>query len=96
MDGNWQGQMDKYAKYNFGFREPAIRLYNQYIWSCYHKPLNQGIIPGRNNYLYERYFVEDHYESRMYKYTSDPQELREKMRQCILEMYHYYEQNDGE
>ncbi len=78
MDGSWQGQMDKYAKYNFGFREPAIRLYNQYIWSCYHKTLNQGVIPGRNNYLYERYFVEDHYESRMYKYTSDPQELRDK------------------
>lgn len=78
MDGSWQAQMDKYAKYNFGFREPAIRLYNQYVWSCYHKTLNQGIIPGKDNYLYERYFVEDHYESRMYKYTNNPQELLDK------------------
>lgn len=75
MDGSWQGEMERYAKYNFGFREAAIRLYNQYVWSCYHKTLNQGVIPGRNGYLYERYFVEDHYESRMYKYTEEPETL---------------------
>lgn len=75
MDGSWQEQMDKYAKYNFGFREAAIRLYNQYLWSCYHKTLNKGIVPGRDGYLYERYFVEDYYESRMYKYTDDPETL---------------------
>lgn len=80
MDGTWQAQMDKYAKDNFGFREPAIRLYNQYLWSLYHKTMNKGIVPGRDGYLYERYFVEDHYESRMYKYTDDPEVLKEKFR----------------
>lgn len=77
-DGSWQSQMEKYATLNFGFREPAIRLYNQYVWSCYHHTHNKGIVPGRDGYLYERYFVEDHYESRMYKYTTDPQELLDK------------------
>lgn len=77
-DGSWQAQMEKYATFNFGFREPAIRLYNQYVWSCYHKTLNKGIVPGRDGYLYERYFVEDYYESRMYKYTENPQELLDK------------------
>lgn len=77
-DGSWQVQMEKYATLNFGFREPAIRLYNQYVWTCYHHTHNKGIIPGRDGYLYERYFVEDHYESRMYKYTTDPQELLDK------------------
>lgn len=77
-EGSWQMQMDKYAKYNYGFREPAIRLYNQYLWSCYHQTLNLGIVLGKGNHLYERYFVEDHYESRMYKYTTHPQELLDK------------------
>lgn len=75
MDGTWQAQMDRYAKDNFGFREATIRLYNQYLWSCYHKTMNKGIVPGKDGYFYERYFVEDHYESRMYKYTDDPQQL---------------------
>lgn len=75
FDGNWQAQADKYLKGNFGFREPAIRMYNQYVYSCYGKSTNKGVMVGRDGYLYERYFVEDYYESRMYKYTDDPQQL---------------------
>ncbi|MGX8712982.1 MAG: alginate O-acetyltransferase AlgX-related protein [bacterium] len=78
VDGSWQEGVDKYVKIHFGFREHAIRLYNQYVWSCYHRSLNKSVIPGRDGYLYERYFVEDYYESRMYKYTDNPEELRHK------------------
>ena len=78
MDGSWQMQTEKYIKGSFGFREPAIRLYNQYVYSCYGKSMNKGVIVGRDGYIYERYFVEDYYESRMYKYTEDPEELRHK------------------
>lgn len=78
LDGSWQAQMEEYYKTNFGFRELSIRLYNQYVWSCFHHSNNKGVVPGRDGYLYERYFVEDYYESRMYKYTENPQELRDK------------------
>lgn len=78
MDGSWQSQTDKYIMGNFGFREPAIRLYNQYVYSCYGKSMNKGVIVGRDGYIYERYFVEDYYESRMYRYTDNPEELRHK------------------
>ena len=74
-DGKWQPQMEKYLKGHFGFHEAAIRLYNQYVYTCYNRTTNKGLIIGRDGYLYERYFVEDHYESRMYKYTEHPQEL---------------------
>lgn len=74
-DGSWQQQAEKWATRNFGFREPAIRLYNQYVWSCYHRSTNKGVMRGREGYLYERYFVEDHYESRMYKYTGSRDEM---------------------
>ena len=78
-DGSWQQQTDKYLKEHFGFREPAIRLYNQYVWSCYGKTMNDAIVaPGREGYLYEGYFVADHYQGRMYEYTDNPQELLDK------------------
>lgn len=78
VDGSWQAEMDRYARRSFGFREYTIRLYNQYVWSCYHHTTNKGVVPGRKGYIYERYFVEDYYESRMYKYTDDPAVLLEK------------------
>ena len=33
----YQQQLEGYVGENFGFREPVIRLYNQYLWTCYHK-----------------------------------------------------------
>ena len=78
VDGSWQAEMDRYARRSFGFREYSIRLYNQYVWSCYRHTTNKGVVPGRKGYIYERYFVEDYYESRMYKYTDDPAVLLEK------------------
>lgn len=78
MDGSWQAQTDKYLMGNFGFRGPAIRLYNQYVYTCFRKSMNKGVVVGRDGYIYERYFVEDYYESRMYRYTDNPEELRHK------------------
>lgn len=76
-DGSWQRQMDEHLKSCFGFRESAIRLYNQYLYTCYHKTQNHDLLFGSDGYIYERYFVEDYYESRMYKYTDDPQQLND-------------------
>lgn len=74
-DGDWQRQTEKYARGHFGFHEAAIRLYDQLVWSCFRRSMNKGVIAGKDGWLYERYFVEDYYESRMYKYTDDPATL---------------------
>lgn len=74
-DGSWQRQTEKYARGHYGFHEAAIRLYDQMVWSGFGLSTNKGVIAGKDGYLYERYFVEDHYESRMYKYTNDPETL---------------------
>ena len=66
-DGSYQRDFENYKQYNFGFREWAIRLYNQYVWTCYHKTFNGWIDIGKDNWLYETDFVRDHYESMMYK-----------------------------
>lgn len=75
LEGQWQKDIDTYEKQQFGFHEWAIRLYNQIQWSIFHRSTVESVVVGRNNYLYERYVLDDYYESRMYKYTDNPDEL---------------------
>lgn len=77
-DGSWQREAEKYLRANHGFHEAAIRLYNQYAWSLFRQSTNVQVMVGGDGYLYERYFVEDFHESRMYKYTESPEELLAK------------------
>ena len=76
-DNSFQRKMDKYSQENFGFREWALRFYNQYLWSFYHKTNAHSVIEGKNNYLYEKEFVTDHYQSLMYKHTDDTTVMKE-------------------
>ena len=78
VKGTFQKDFEAYNKERFGFREWSLRLYNQYIWSCYHKTHNGWIDIGKDDWLYESEFVRDHYESMMYKYTSDSAEMKRR------------------
>lgn len=73
--GEYQRLLSRFIGYHYGFSEWTIRLYCQYIWSVYHRSPVRQVAVGKNNYLFEPYFVEDLYESRMYKYTTNPEEL---------------------
>lgn len=80
--GDWQTAAEKHTSQHFGFREWAIRIYNQYQWTFYRHSTVESVMVGKKNprsrngrYLYERYFVEEYYESRMYKYTQNAEEL---------------------
>ena len=70
-DNSFQKQFNKYSQENFGFREWALRLYNQYLWTCYHKTNAEIVMEGKNAYLYENLCVRDHYQSLMYNHTDD-------------------------
>ncbi|MBR4392149.1 MAG: hypothetical protein IKT08_08620 [Bacteroidales bacterium] len=50
--GNLQRDLEQYSKENFGFREWAIRLYNQYSYSCFNKTYCHFIVPGKDGYLF--------------------------------------------
>ena len=72
MAGDWQHQIDAYSKDHHGFREPAIRFYNQYLWSVYHHSTNPGsVVVGKDNYLFEPYFVDEHYTGCFHHYYPD-------------------------
>ena len=57
----YQQQLEGYVGENFGFREPVIRLYNQYLWTCYHKTYCHFIVPGKKGYLFYTEALNDYY-----------------------------------
>ena len=67
-NGKYQTQLEKYTSENFGFREFVIRLYNQYIWSCYHKTYSHFLIPGKGNWLFYTEAVNDYYGTEQKKW----------------------------
>ena len=54
VSGKYQSQTEKYVAENFGFREPIIRFYNQYVYDFYKKSYNKEIYIGKDGWLYQR------------------------------------------
>lgn len=52
-EGNWQQQVEPYIAEHFGFREPLIRFYNQYVYDFYHKTYSDEIAVGKDGWLYQ-------------------------------------------
>lgn len=52
--GKWQQQVEPYIAENFGFREPIIRLYNQYVYDFFHKTYSNEITVGKDGWLYQK------------------------------------------
>ena len=59
--GKYQSQTEQYSRENFGFREWAIRLYNQYLYSTYNTTTCHFITPGKNGFLYYAEAYRDYY-----------------------------------
>lgn len=52
--GKWQALVEPYVSENFGFREPIIRLYNQYVYDFFHKTYSQEVSIGKDGWLYQK------------------------------------------
>lgn len=59
-DGSYQNYLTQYAKLNTGFREPLIRSYNQFAFSCLDKITNNTIVKGSNNELFLNSYLEEY------------------------------------
>lgn len=70
-DGSYQKQLDAYLSQNYGFREPSIRFYNQYIWDFYGKENVDHIVSGKEGWLFYKHHVDDYYGQEMYRWQSD-------------------------
>lgn len=76
VSGQYQQQMEAYARQNFGFHESIIRLYNQYLYDFYRKTYNEEIIPGRDGWFYYQQNVNDYYGTEMYRWQPTVEKAR--------------------
>ena len=74
----YQKQIEQYTSERFGFREPVIRLYNQYLWSAYNKTYCHFIVPGKDGYLYYTSAINEHYGNELLKHFDSNQEAMDQ------------------
>lgn len=77
-DLSYQTQLERYVSENFGFREPIIRLYNQYLW-LYRKTYSADIVIGKNKWLYGERSIYDHYRQVVYDYADSNEAFLKKI-----------------
>ena len=99
--GTFQKDCEAHLKQTFGFREPIIRLYNQCQWDLFRQStvIGDQILMGKDLWIYEPWFVEDHYQTRYLDYYGDTASMAKRMRddakrvfqlQSILKPYGTY------
>src|ERR1035437_2120971 len=86
--GNYQTKKEDYCKDNFGFRNIMIRINNQIAFWIDRIALANGVIIGKENYLYDLGQINAYYgtdfkgvkpiEEAMYKYKAIHDKLKEK------------------
>ena len=59
----YQEKQENYIKETFGFREWFIRLNNQLAFSIYNEARANGVIIGKQNYLFEQNYISAYYGS---------------------------------
>lgn len=84
--GKWQEGVEAYLKTHHGFCRKAVRLYNQFLWTFFCQSNNASVTAGKDRYLFETYFVDDHYGKRMYEFYSSPEEMRAKCEREVQQM----------
>ena len=75
--GNYAIQEEAYLSENFGFREPVIRLYNQYLWSLYRKTYAHDVVAGKKGWLYYPESVTDYYGTELLRWQNSVEEARQ-------------------
>lgn len=74
--GDYAKQKEAYVGEHFGFREPVIRLYNQYLWSCYKKTYAHDVVAGKQGWLYTPESVSDYYGNELLRWQDSPEAAR--------------------
>ena len=86
--GDYVKQEEAYVGEHFGFREPVIRLYNQYLWSCYKKTYAHDVVAGKKGWLYTPESVRDYYGIEMQRWQPSPEAARQYYDREIRYMNH--------
>ena len=76
--GAYAKQAEAYTSEHFGFREPIIRLYNQYLWDFYNKTYAHDVVAGKKGWLYYPQSVRDYYGQELLRWHNSTDEAKEK------------------
>lgn len=68
FSGDYAKHEEAYLGENFGFREPVIRIYNQYLWSFYRKTYAHDVVAGQQGWLYIPESVSDYYGTELLRW----------------------------
>ncbi len=60
-DESYQKGKEKYLNQEFGFRNTLVRLNNQVYYALFKIAKANGVVIGKNNYLYEENYIKDYY-----------------------------------
>ena len=74
--GHYQTNIEKYISETFGFREPTIRFYNQYLWDFYKKTPVEYVVQGKDGWLYFIQNVNEYYGTEIYRWYDTSDEAR--------------------
>lgn len=78
--GEYQRQAENYLSSHFGFREIALRWYNQYLWSAFRKTYVNWVKLGKEDWLYYRHNIEEYYQGLSYSYFGSKQAAEDTLR----------------
>lgn len=92
---NWQNRtvqngMEAYLNQHCGFREPLTRLYNQYLWDCYHTSpqFRKGqLMLNDDGWLFESGNVEEYYVGNASHYANDSLGMAQKLSEEAFRIY---------
>lgn len=76
MSGQFQQNLEENIRFNFGFREVLIPLYNQYLWDFYRMSSNKTVKVGQDEWLFGWDDVANYYQGA--KYLSDDKKKSSK------------------
>ncbi len=86
-NGQFQKNLEYNLRFDYGFREALIRLYNQYLWDFYHKSSNQTIKVGKDDWLFGRDEMFNYYQGVNSKYTNGKHVTKSELEREALRLY---------
>lgn len=78
LSGSYTKQKEAYVSRHFGFREPFIRLYNQYLWDFYKKSYVNDVTIGKQGWLFYTQSVNDYYGTELYHWHASVEEAKKQ------------------
>ena len=71
---DYQSQTESHLRENFGFREPLIRFYNQFLYDFFRTTYNDEVVIGKDYWFYYIQHVNEYYGTEMYRWYNSTEE----------------------